>query len=108
MVFYGAVLSVLNGEIALMFDGDAFTDFLNGRFASWLSQPLAYRPWAYPPSFLLLLPFAPLGFFGSYLTFQATTAGLMAIALRSCVTNLMAQTSRRGDAALSGGGHQCH
>ena len=94
MVFYGAILSVLIGNAALIFDGDAFTHFLNETFASWLSQPLAYRPWAYPPSFLLmLLPFAPLGFFGSYLAFQATTAGLMAIALRSCVANLMA--SRR-------------
>jgi alpha-1,2-mannosyltransferase len=83
----------LDGEVAQIFDGDAFTEFLNGRFASWLSQPLAYRPSAYPPSFLLLLPFAPLGFLGSYLTFQAATAGLMAIALRSCVANLM--SSRR-------------
>src|SRR5215469_270386 len=89
MVFYGAVLSVLHGNVALIYDGDAFTAFLNETFASWLSQPLAYRPWAYPPSFLLLLlPFAPLGFFGSYLAFQATTAGLMAVALRSCVAGL--------------------
>lgn len=32
---------------------------------------------AHPPGFLLLLlPFAPLGFFGSYLAFQVATAGL--------------------------------
>lgn len=84
MVFYGAVRSVLDGHAPLIFDGDRFTDFLNATFADWLSKPLDFRPWAYPPSFfLLLLPFAPLGFFGSYLAFQVATAGLMAIALRS-------------------------
>jgi len=83
MVFYGAIRSVLDGQAPLIFDGDRFTDFLNATFANWLSAPLEFRPWAYPPSFLLLLlPFAPLGFFGSYLAFQVVTAGLMAIALR--------------------------
>src|ERR1700760_1111328 len=45
MVFYGAVRAALDGHVALIFDGDRFTDFLNGTFGSWLSQPLAYRPW---------------------------------------------------------------
>lgn len=84
MVFYGAIRAVLDGHEALLFDGDRFTAFLNGSFADWLSQPLAFRPWAYPPSFLvLLLPFAPLGFFGSYVAFQLVSAGLLALALRS-------------------------
>jgi hypothetical protein len=48
------------------------------------SKPLEFRPWAYPPSFLLiLLPFAPLGFFGSYVAFQVVTGALLALALRS-------------------------
>ncbi len=94
MVFYGAVRSVLEGHVALIYDGDRFTDFLNTTFASWLSHPLAFRPWAYPPSFLLLLlPFAPLGFFTAYLAFQVVTAALMAIALRSCSADLI--SSRR-------------
>ncbi|MCA6123203.1 DUF2029 domain-containing protein [Bradyrhizobium sp. WSM 1704] len=84
MVFYGAIRAVLDGHEALLFDGDRFTAFLNGSFADWLSQPLAFRPWAYPPSFLvLLLPFAPLGFFGAYVAFQLVSAGLLALALRS-------------------------
>jgi hypothetical protein len=87
MVFYGAIRSVLDGNAPLIFDGDRFTDFLNTTFADWLSKPLAYRPWAYPPSFLLmLLPFAPLGFFGSYVAFQVVTAALLALALRSSAT----------------------
>ncbi|KWV44790.1 hypothetical protein AS156_01890 [Bradyrhizobium macuxiense] len=84
MVFYGAIRSVLDGNAPLIFDGDRFTGFLNTAFADWLSKPLAFRPWAYPPSFLmLLLPFASLGFFGSYLAFQAASAGLMAVTLRA-------------------------
>jgi hypothetical protein len=83
MVFYGAIRSVLDGNASLIFDGDRFTAFLNATFADWLSKPLEFRPWAYPPSFLvLLLPFAPLGFFGSYVAFQAVSAALMAAALR--------------------------
>ena len=84
MVFYGAIRSVLDGNAPLIFDGDRFTDFLNTNFAGWLSKPLEFRPWAYPPSFLLiLLPFAPLGFFGSYVAFQVVTGALLALALRS-------------------------
>jgi hypothetical protein len=84
MVFYGAIRSVLDGKALLIFDGDRFTDFLNTAFAGWLSSPLDFRPWAYPPSFLLmLLPFAPLGFFGSYVAFQIVSGALLALALRS-------------------------
>jgi hypothetical protein len=84
MVFYGAIRSVLDGKALLIFDGDRFTDFLNTAFAGSLSSPLDFRPWAYPPSFLLmLLPFAPLGFFGSYVAFQIVSGALLALALRS-------------------------
>ena len=84
MVFYGAIRSVLDGNAALIFDGDRFTDFLNTSFAALLSSPLDFRPWAYPPSFLLmLLPFAGLGFLGSYVAFQLATGALLARALRS-------------------------
>jgi alpha-1,2-mannosyltransferase len=90
MVFYGAIRSVLDGNTSLIFDGDRFTNFLDTLFPTWLSKPLGFRPWAYPPSFLLLLlPFAPLGFFGSYLAFQLVTGGLMAIALRFAVGGSM-------------------
>ncbi|MGY3368989.1 hypothetical protein ACVWZL_006114 [Bradyrhizobium sp. GM2.4] len=84
MVFYGAVKSSLAGNLALVTDGDAFTAYLNQSFASWLTVPLEFRPWFYPPGFLvLLLPFAPLGFIGSYVAFQAATAGFLAWALRN-------------------------
>jgi hypothetical protein len=84
MVFYGAVRSALEGHLQLIMNGDDFTAYLNRAFADWLSLPLEFRPWFYPPSFLvLLLPFAPLGFFGSYLAFQIASAGLLAAALKT-------------------------
>ena len=84
MVFYGAIRSVLDGNTALIFDGDRFTDFLNSAFAGLLSSPLDFRPWAYPPSFLvMLLPFAGLGFLGSYVAFQMASGALLARTLLS-------------------------
>jgi hypothetical protein len=83
MVFYGAVKAALSGHVALIFDGDRFTAYLNSAFAHHLSQPMPFRPWVYPPSFLLLLaPFSGLGFLGSYAAFQLATAALLVWALR--------------------------
>lgn len=83
MVLRGALERVLDGASATLWDGAAFTRFLNARFAGWLSAPLEYRPWIYPPGLLVvLLPFAPLGFLGSYLAFQAASAALFGVALR--------------------------
>jgi hypothetical protein len=83
MVFYGAIRSVLDGHWALLTDGDRFTAFLNASMPSHLPVPLEFRPWFYPPSFLVLLaPLAPLGFTASYVVFQILSAALLAIALR--------------------------
>ena len=55
MVFYGAVRSALAGHLQLLMNGDDFTAYLNRAFADWLSSPLEFRPWFYPPSCLILL-----------------------------------------------------
>jgi alpha-1,2-mannosyltransferase len=82
MVFYGAVRSALAGHLQLIMNGDDLTAYLNRSFADWLSVPLEFRPWFYPPSFLvLLLPFAPLGLAGSYVAFQVASGGFLAAAL---------------------------
>ena len=82
MVFYGAVRSALAGHLQLIMNGDDLTAYLNRSFADWLSVPLEFRPWFYPPSFLvLLLPFAPLGLVGSYVAFQVASGGFLAAAL---------------------------
>ncbi|MFI4948298.1 MAG: glycosyltransferase family 87 protein [Alphaproteobacteria bacterium] len=59
MVFYTAARAYFDGNLPLIFDGEALTAALNQRFAAWLALPLHLHPWVYPPSFLLL--FAPFG-----------------------------------------------
>jgi alpha-1,2-mannosyltransferase len=82
MVFYGAIQWFMHGHLAALYDGDRFTAYLNATFAPFLSQPMSFRPWVYPPSYLLVvLPFGALPFVLSYLAFQAATAGLLAAAL---------------------------
>lgn len=84
MVFYGAIRAVLDGHWMLLGDGERFTAFLNETMHGHLSVPLEFRPWFYPPSFLVLLaPFASLGFTASYVAFQVLSAALLAIALRA-------------------------
>ena len=92
MVFYGAIHSVLDGNLPLLMNGDDFTAYLNSSMAEWLSVPLAFRPWFYPPTFLVfLLPFAPLGFAGSYYAFQALSAGFLATSLAKGAGNTAAR-----------------
>jgi alpha-1,2-mannosyltransferase len=83
MVFYGAVRALLDNHLPLIFDGDKFTAYLNSTFIGWLSKPLPFRPWLYPPTLLLFVaPFAFLGFVASYLGFQIVNGGLLVAALR--------------------------
>jgi Glycosyltransferase family 87 len=82
MVFYSAIRSALDHNLPLIMNADDFTAYLNHAMAGWLTTPLAFRPWFYPPSFLIfLLPFAPLGFAASYFAFQFFSGGLLALAL---------------------------
>ena len=83
MVFYGAVRALLDHNLPMIFDGDKFTAYLNSTFIGWLSKPLPFRPWVYPPTLLLFVaPFGLLGFVASYLTFQLVSGGLLVAALR--------------------------
>jgi len=83
MVFYGAARALLNGNLPLIFDGDKFTAYLNSTFIDWLSKPLPFRPWVYPPTLLLfVVPFGFLSFVASYLAFQFVSGGLLVAALR--------------------------
>jgi alpha-1,2-mannosyltransferase len=84
MVFYGGAQSFFDGNLAQLFDGERFTAYLNAAFANWLSTPTPYRPWVYPPSYLLaMLPFGALPFAVSYAAFQLASALLLATALWS-------------------------
>ncbi len=82
MVFHGGIQTALRGDWPLLFDADRFTNFLNAHYRARLSAPLTYRPFVYPPSFLLLLlPFSWAGFLTSYALFEASTAACLAAAL---------------------------
>ncbi len=82
LAFYGAARAYLDGHLALIFDPEAFTAHLNSEFGWWLVEPLAFRPWVYPPGFLLLvLPFGMLPLAGSYVLFQLASGTALAGAL---------------------------
>ena len=83
MVYYAAARAYLDGDLPLIFDGERFTAYLNAYFADWLTEPFAFRSWAYPPPFLLLLiPFGMLGFAVSCALFEAATLAALLAALR--------------------------
>ncbi|HEX3862222.1 MAG TPA: glycosyltransferase family 87 protein [Stellaceae bacterium] len=82
MVFWGGARWYFDGNLAALFDGNRFTAYLNTAFAGWLSQPMPFRPWVYPPTYLLImLPFGSLPFTAGYVAFQVVTAALLAAAL---------------------------
>jgi alpha-1,2-mannosyltransferase len=82
MVFYGAARLFFAGKLDLIFNGEDFTGYLNAAFSDWLSKPMPYRPWVYPPTYLLvLLPFGKLTFATSYFAFQVVSAVLLALVL---------------------------
>jgi hypothetical protein len=82
MVFYSGPQWFFDGNLGALFDGERFTAYLNSAFAGWLSEPTPFRPWVYPPSYLLMmLPFGMLPFAASYVAFQLATAFLLAAAL---------------------------
>lgn len=85
MVYYGAINAFVGDHTAIVYDSFQFTDYLNATFAPWLSAPLPFHPWLYPPTFLLvLLPFACVPFGVSYAAFQIVTfAGLAGSLWRS-------------------------
>jgi alpha-1,2-mannosyltransferase len=82
MVFHSTARLYLSSDWSTIFDGERLTAHLNETYRDWLWRPLGFRPWVYPPSYLLLLaPFGFLNFLGSYVAFQAITAIALVAAL---------------------------
>jgi alpha-1,2-mannosyltransferase len=74
MVYYAGVKALLQGHLPLIFDAQHFTAYQNDMFAALLPRPLSFRPWLYPPDYLLiLLPFALLSFAFSFVLFEVGT-----------------------------------
>jgi hypothetical protein len=79
MVFDTAAQAWRRGDIGLLLDGPRFTAVLNATHA-WLTDPLVFHPWVYPPyTMLLALPFGLLPWWLNYTSFLSITlAGLIA------------------------------
>jgi hypothetical protein len=86
MVFYTAGRAYFDGNLPLIFDGNALTAAINQRFAGWLGLPLGLHPWVYPPPFLLLvLPFAALPPLASAASFTLLGLAAAAVVIWRCV-----------------------
>lgn len=83
MVFHTAVSVAWQGDLTTLYDPDRFTALLNRIFHASLKANLEFRPWIYPPTFLLLLiPFGLFVFVTSYALFQFATGAAMLGSLR--------------------------
>lgn len=81
-VFYTAAREALSGNLARLYDGGELTAELNHNLAGWLSAPLPFHPWVYPPSFLTVVtPFGLLSFGTAYFAFEALSIAALTAAL---------------------------
>lgn len=87
MVYYTAVRTYFDGNLAVLYDGEGLTGLLNARFAAWLVHPLPLHPWLYPPHYLLfLLPFGALPpVLSGVLFLLLAFAGMLDASLRFCM-----------------------
>lgn len=77
LVFHAAVRAWFEGKLALVYDIDAFTAFQNAIYTDRFSREVHFRPFFYPPIWLLmLLPLGLLGVAKAYGVFMAATAAL--------------------------------
>jgi hypothetical protein len=77
LVFHAAARAWLEGKQALIYDVDAFTAFQNSIYVDRFPKAVHFRPFFYPPIWLLLLlPLAALAVGKAYGLFMATTAAL--------------------------------
>ncbi len=77
LVFHAATRAYFEGKLALVYDIDLFTRFQIATYPDRLDQTVFFRPFFYPPIFvLLLLPLGLLGATKAYAVFMTVTAGL--------------------------------
>lgn len=83
VIFLAGARAFFTGELVQIYNQAWITQATNSQFAHWLSQPLPFPLFPYPPVFLLLvLPFAKLPVAWSLLLSQLAQFGLLAWALR--------------------------
>jgi len=77
LVFHAAGRAWIEGQAALVYNSDALTAFQNALYADRLPGEVRFRPFFYPPTWLLtLLPFAALAVGKAYALFLTGTAAL--------------------------------
>jgi alpha-1,2-mannosyltransferase len=77
LVFQAAARAWAEGQSALIYNSEALTAFQNALFVDRLPGEVRFRPFFYPPTWLLmLLPFAALAVGQAYALFLAGTAAL--------------------------------
>lgn len=86
VIFLAAARAFFSHELSHIYDQAWITQVTNGQFAHWLSEPLPFPLFPYPPLYLLLvLPFAALPVGLSLLLSQLAQFALLAWALRKLV-----------------------
>jgi alpha-1,2-mannosyltransferase len=74
LVFYAAARAFFAGKLALVYDIDAFTQYQNTLLADRFPRALHFRPFFYPPTWLLmLLPVGLLGVASAFSAFMSLT-----------------------------------
>jgi len=80
LVFHAAGRAWLEGQAALIYNSDALIAFQNALFADRLPGEVRFRPFFYPPTWLLmLLPLATLAVGQAYALFLAGTVALASL-----------------------------
>jgi len=77
LVFHAAARAWAEGKAALIYDIDAFTHFQNASYPDRFGGPVSFRPFLYPPIWLLMmLPLAAVAVGKAYALFMAGTAAI--------------------------------
>lgn len=80
LVFHAAGRAWLEGQGGLIYNSDALTAFQNALYADRLPDEVRFRPFFYPPTWLLmLLPFAALAVGRAYALFLSGTVALATV-----------------------------
>lgn len=80
IVFHAASRAFLEGKLGLIYNLPAFSDFENLNYPEYFKQPVDFRPFMYPPPWLLLtIPLAWFSVVTSYSLFMAATAAFATI-----------------------------
>jgi len=77
LVFHAAARAFFEGNLSIIYDFSAFVAYENRIYVDRFPSPVGFRPFLYPPVWLLLiLPVALLGVAAAYGAFMAATAAI--------------------------------